>query len=89
MLEAAVQRSVVAAGESAQAPVWPLTDDSLQKTLDAVRSAERSLAATRLHLIREIDARAIPARVGARTPMWVAERMRITPVAGRRMLRLA
>ncbi|HEX8343408.1 MAG TPA: hypothetical protein VF657_01515, partial [Actinoplanes sp.] len=53
----AVRRSVVAAVESAETPVWPLSVESLVESLDGVETAERSLAATKLHLIREIDGR--------------------------------
>jgi hypothetical protein len=85
----AVRRSVVAAGECAETPTWPLPPESLPECLDGIETAERLLAAAKLHVIREIDAKGIPASIGARTPGWVADRLLITPAVARRLVRLA
>ena len=52
---------VVAVGECADASVWSLSGEALLQCLDGVEAIERSAAAAKLHLIREIDARGIPA----------------------------
>ena len=88
MLEA-VERGRVVAVECAESPVWSLGPDSLVSCLDGLEAMERSVAAAKLHVVREIDGRGIAAAAGARTPMWLAERLRMTPVVARRLVRLA
>jgi hypothetical protein len=86
----AVRRSVVSAGECADAPAWASSGDSLMQCLDGIETAERFLATAKLHVVREIDVRGLPAAQGTRnTGMWLRDRLHMTSVAGRRLVRLA
>ena len=44
------------------APAWALPDTDLIDSLDAVHQLEQAVAAVKLHLVREVDARALPVR---------------------------
>ena len=78
-------------GESVSSrPLFALSDRELATELDEVFAAEQKLAARRLALIAEIDARGVAVRDGARnTAMWLGERLRLDAGRARESLRLA
>ncbi|HYP45475.1 MAG TPA: DUF222 domain-containing protein [Propionibacteriaceae bacterium] len=89
MLEA-LQRIRIEAVECAETPAWSLTDADVEGCLDVVQQGMQALSAVLLHLIHQVDTRGIPAT--QRTPqtaMWLRERLRMTPTAARRLVRLA
>ncbi|WP_155369808.1 HNH endonuclease signature motif containing protein [Catellatospora vulcania] len=74
----------------ADAPAWPLTDAELITTLDSARGLRERLAAVELSLVRELDARAVPAAHGASsTAVWLREHWRIGIRGARQTVDLA
>ncbi|MEV0456944.1 HNH endonuclease signature motif containing protein [Catellatospora methionotrophica] len=60
------------------APVWSLTDADLIAVLDTAHRLRERLAAVELSLVRELDARAVPATHGAAsTAAWLREHWRV------------
>ncbi|HEX8628929.1 MAG TPA: HNH endonuclease, partial [Catenuloplanes sp.] len=60
------------------APAWALPDTDLINSLDAVHQLEQAVAAVKLHLVREVDARALPVAAHAySTAGWLRERLRV------------
>jgi len=71
-------------------PLFALSDRELAAELDEVFAAEQRLAARRLALLAEIDARGVAMRDGARhTGVWLGERLRLDAGQTRQWLRLA
>jgi Domain of unknown function (DUF222) len=74
--------ALIAAGlvEVLDAPVWPLGSGQLTDALDRIVVVHRQAEAAYLRLLRELDARGIPAAEGARnTKSWLRERHRLSP----------
>lgn len=89
MLEALTQVRAVVAG-CVDAPAWSVSDDELVDSIDAVHQLEQAVAAMKLHLIREVDARALPVTSHATsTAGWLRERLRINIQSARRLVGLA
>ena len=60
------------------APAWALPDADLVDSLGAVHQLEQAVAAVKLHLVREVDARALPVAAHAcSTAGWLRERLRV------------
>lgn len=71
-------------------PPSTLSDTELVACLDEVFATEQTLAAQRLGLIAQIDARGLATREGAAsTAAWLRERLRLHPNAAKQMVRLA
>ena len=86
----ALEQVTSAAAECAGLHARPLADSDLVGALDAVHAAEASLAAVKAHLVRELDARAIPVGQGATsTAAWLRGHLRLSPYAARSLLALA
>jgi hypothetical protein len=78
------------ADKCADAPTWPLSDDALVECLNLIHQATQTLAATELHLIREIDGRGLPTtQHAASTPAWLREHLRISITTAKRKVDLA
>lgn len=78
------------AGRCANAPTWPLTDDTLVECLDRIHQVAQTIAAAESHLVREIDRRGLPvAQHATSTPVWLRERLRIGIHTAKRMVDLA
>jgi hypothetical protein len=78
------------AGKCADAPTWPLSDDTLVGCLEAIHDITQALTATQLHLIREIDGRGLPvAQHASGTTVWLRERLRISIHTAKRLVDLA
>lgn len=89
MLETLTQLGGLAAGV-VDAPAWPLSDEDLVTSLDEVHRLEQQLAATRLHLIREIDGRAFLGREHlTSTATWLRHRYHVSAQTGTRWVALA
>ncbi|MFC7242858.1 DUF222 domain-containing protein [Catellatospora aurea] len=70
--------------------VWSLTDSELITSLDSARALRERLAAVELSLVRELDARAVPAAHGASsTAVWLREHWRIGIRTAKQTLELA
>ena len=85
----AVQATVRSAIQCAEGAAWAQPPGVVLQCLDGVEQAERSLAAAKLHLIRQVDVQGIAAADGSRVPLWLWQRLRVTPAVGRRLVRLA
>jgi hypothetical protein len=78
------------AGKCADESIWPLTDDTLVDCLNTIQHATQTIAATELHLIREIEGRALPvAQHAPSTPVWLREHQRISIHTAKRKVDLA
>jgi hypothetical protein len=74
----------------ADAPSWSLSDADLVACLVAAYEAEQALAAVRLHLIRQADARGIPAGDHATScASWLRHRLRVSGPAAQTYMTLA
>jgi hypothetical protein len=74
----------------ADTPAWPLSDSDLVACVDAVQAAEQALAAVKLHLIRQVDARDLPrAQHATSCAGWLRSRLRIRPETTKRWAGLA
>lgn len=90
MLTEALAQLIDPVGKCAGAPAWPLSDEDLIDSLDAIHRIAQKVFATRLHLIREIDGRGIPhAQQASSTAVWLRERHRISIHAAKREVELA
>jgi len=70
--------------------VWGLSDEDLTGDLVRVFAQEQALAAQRLALVREMDARDLARRDGATCLVaWLKDRLRVSPGAARRWVELA
>ncbi|MEJ3749283.1 DUF222 domain-containing protein [Actinomycetes bacterium KLBMP 9797] len=89
MLETLTQLGGLATGV-VDAPVWPLSDNDLVTSLDEVHRLEQQLAATRLHLIREIDGRSfLNSEHLTSTAAWLRHRYHVSAQTGTRWVTLA
>jgi hypothetical protein len=78
------------AGHCAGTPVWSLPDTDLIDAIHTVHDAEQMLAATTLHLIREIEGRNLPiAQEAASTAVWLREQLHVSINTARRTVDLA
>jgi hypothetical protein len=78
------------AGQCAGTPAWSLSNPDLVDALHAAHDAQQMLAATTLHLIREIEGRNLPiAQEAASTAVWLRERLHISIHTARRTVDLA
>lgn len=74
----------------ADAPVWPLSDVDVTEALDAVHAAEQALTAVKLHLVREVDSRELPAAQHATScAAWLRGRLRVAMPTARRLVELS
>jgi hypothetical protein len=65
-------------------PAWSLPDAELVPCLDAVHEAEQALAVIRLHLIREVERRGVPAAEGATgIAVWLRGRLGVLSIGTR------
>lgn len=79
-----------AAADCASAPTWPLPDGELLTCLTTVVRVEQALAAARLHLIRQVEARDLPAAQHATgTAGWLRDQLRVSGPTARRWVELA
>ncbi|WP_155389503.1 HNH endonuclease signature motif containing protein [Catellatospora paridis] len=77
-MRTALTQAELAVAACTDAPVWPLADAELITALDATRGLRERLMAVELSLVRELDARALPAAHGASsTAVWLREHWRI------------
>ncbi|GLH98775.1 HNH endonuclease [Phytohabitans aurantiacus] len=78
------------AGQCAGTPVWSLSNPDLIDALHTVHDAQQMLAATTLHLIREIEGRNLPiAQDAASTAVWLREQLHVSINTARRTVDLA
>ncbi|WP_281900455.1 HNH endonuclease signature motif containing protein [Phytohabitans aurantiacus] len=78
------------AGQCAVTPAWSLSNPDLVDALHAAHDAQQMLAATTLHLIREIEGRNLPiAQEAANTAVWLRERLHVSIHTARRTVDLA
>jgi hypothetical protein len=78
------------AGKCASATIWTLSDDKLVEYLDTIHQVTQTVAATQLHLIREIDGRGLPvAQHATSTAVWLREHLRVSIHAAKRQVDLA
>jgi hypothetical protein len=74
----------------ANAQTWSLSDRKLVDSLDAIHRAAQAVTAAQLHLIREIDGRALPvAQHAPSTAVWLREHLRVSIHAAKRQVELA
>lgn len=72
------------------APAWSMSNDELVDCIDSVHRLEQAVAAAKLHLVRELHARDLPAvRQAGGTARWLGDRLRVTMATARRFLLLA
>ncbi|GGO32068.1 HNH endonuclease signature motif containing protein [Micromonospora parathelypteridis] len=72
------------------AAAWALAEHELIAALDAAHRLEQRLAAVKLALIRELDARGTARAQGASsTAVWLRDRLRLTVPTARRLVDLA
>jgi hypothetical protein len=72
------------AAKHAAAPVWSLSDAELVDCLNAAHRLEQAAAAVKHHLVRQIDARDIPAAQGHRsTASWLRSWLLLDPQPAR------
>lgn len=83
---AAVQAGL---GELAQASVWALSDGDVEQALAEVSIAEAQLAAGRLALIAEADARGLGVSDATSTAGWLRSRLLVGPAEAKATVRLA
>jgi hypothetical protein len=73
-----------AAAGCADAPVWSLSDTDLVACLSEVRAAEQALAAVRLHLVRQVDARGLAGVQHERSvASWLRSRLLVRATTGK------
>jgi hypothetical protein len=85
----AVTRLRVLAGEAAEAPVWPLSDDDLVGCLRVLHEAGQVVQAALSHLVREVEGRGVPAAAHASsTPVWLRELLHVSIHSAKRMTQL-
>ncbi len=90
MLVEALAELKALAGKCADAPTWPLPDDTLVDCLDAVHQIAAAVTAVQLHLIREIDGRGLAvAQHASSTAVWLREHLRVSIHAAKRLVDLA
>jgi Domain of unknown function (DUF222)/HNH endonuclease len=78
------------AAKCADAPTWPLVDDTLVDCLDTIHQVAAAITAAQLHLIREIDGRGLPvAQHASSTAVWLREHLRVSIHAAKRLVDLA
>jgi Domain of unknown function (DUF222)/HNH endonuclease len=78
------------AAKCADAPTWPLIDDTLIDCLDTIHQVAAAITAAQLHLIREIDGRGLPvAQHASSTAVWLREHLRVSIHAAKRLVDLA
>lgn len=78
-------------GGCVDTPAWALPDSTLVECLDVVHTIEARLSAIKAHLVREIDARDMPATRPSTTSTaaWLRDRLRISAHAAERLIDLA
>jgi hypothetical protein len=82
-----VRRAVI---DCADAPLWSMSDTDLIAGIDAVHATEQALTAVKLHLIRQLDTRDVPATDHAHTCAgWLHTRLRLRPESTKRLVGLA
>ena len=85
-----VERLRVDAAKCADASAWSLSDTDLVAALDGVHRLEQTIAAVKLHLVREIDGRDIASvHHFAGTAAWLRSRLLVDPAAARTLVELA
>ncbi|MEV6298907.1 DUF222 domain-containing protein [Actinoplanes sp. NPDC051861] len=86
-MKGTVQELTDIAASCAAVPVWPLSEPDLLDALDGIHAAQQMLHAALLHVVREIDGRAIPTEHAATsTTVWLRNRLRISPGTAARMV---
>lgn len=89
VLEALEQLQTVVV-DCADTPVWSLPDDEVLACLSGVVRVEQALAAARLHLIRQAEARDLAAaQCATSTVGWLREHLRVSVPTARRWVELA
>lgn len=79
-----------AVGECLSVALWARSSDELVGYLDAVQVLAQRVAALRLALVREVDARGVPALQGAPGMLaWLRGRLRVSGGEAKRMVALA
>ena len=75
------------AAKCADASLWALSDTDLVTAIEQVQQLEQTVAAVKLHLIAEIDARDIPTAQNVRgTVSWLRLRLLLDPATARRLV---
>jgi hypothetical protein len=89
MREALAQAKALVAG-CATAPAWPLSDAELIQAVTDVHRLARQVAATEVHLVRELDGRGLAKAHGATgTGRWLAGTTQLTEQTTNRLVKLA
>jgi hypothetical protein len=79
-----------AAASCAAAPVWAVSDTDLVACLEQAWAGAQQLTTTVAHLIRQAEARGLPAAEAASsTVVWLRQRLRMSPAAAHRLVALA
>jgi hypothetical protein len=78
------------AAKCADAGVWSVPDADLVAVLDTAHALEQLAATVKLHAVREVDGRGIPAAQHATSvAVWLRQRLRVDIHTARRMVELA
>lgn len=76
--------------EGVNASAWSMSGDDLVECLERLHKAEQVLAAWKLHLIREVEGRDLPAAQHASsTAVWLREVLKVSVHTGKRLADLA